>query len=93
MSAGIHVSQSDVGIAQALDPSDHLASLLPDGGDDLPGDIRTLLNEGERKQFKKKQTNTPGASFFLMYHVTKCITAKVSKHNTTVLDVSYLSSA
>lgn len=86
MSAGIHVSQGDVGIAQALDPSDHLGSLLPDGGDDLPSDIRTLLNEGEHVNSLKKtnkQTNTPGASF--VSHVTKFNTPKVSKRNGTVL--------
>lgn len=32
---GVHVGQSDVGIAQTLDPSDHLASLFLDHSDDL----------------------------------------------------------
>lgn len=37
--AGVHISQSDVGIAQALDPSDHLAPLFPDHINDLQGHV------------------------------------------------------
>lgn len=37
--AGVHISQSDVGVAQTLDPSDHLRSLLLDGVDDFLGHI------------------------------------------------------
>lgn len=43
--AGVHVGQRDVGVAQALDPPDHLAPLLLHLADDLLGHVRALLQE------------------------------------------------
>lgn len=37
--AGVHISQSDIGITQTLDPSDHLASLFPYHANDVPSHI------------------------------------------------------
>lgn len=45
MLAGVHIGQSDVGIAQTPDPSDHLASLLLHHIDDLLSHVRPLLHE------------------------------------------------
>lgn len=59
---GVHISQSDVGVAQLLDPSDHLASLFPELADDPQGHIGALLHHNKETEpmvfpdiFKKKQ--------------------------------------
>lgn len=37
--ADVHISQSDVGVAHALDPSDHLVPLFLDHINDLQGHV------------------------------------------------------
>lgn len=53
MPFGVHVRQSDVGVAQTLDSSDHAASLFPDRTDDLLGHVWTLLQQIFKKNKDK----------------------------------------
>lgn len=46
VAGGVHVGQSDVGVAQPLHPANHQAPLLPHLTDDLVGHVAALLQEG-----------------------------------------------
>lgn len=52
--AGVHISQNDVGVTQALEPSYHLASLFPDHTDDLLGHGRPLLHQNQNLTCKDR---------------------------------------